>query len=188
MDNMENLEKYIQDNLEQFNTGEMPLGHQERFMAKLQAAQAKGRQGNSDPAGIRHTGNAEVATPHKVHCFFSGRSLFAATTAAAAIIIAFFITTGLPVPDDDDYTIAIHEVAEEMYIEEAEILMMLGEDDRNIVNSVKSITEEAIPLSEQLPAELSQEKRAQILREYYKTRTAALKNFRALAHSNEIID
>ena len=168
MDNMENLEKYIQDNLEQFNCGEMPLGHQERFMAKLQAAQA--------------------APERKAPRLFSGRSLFAATTAAAAIIITFFITTGLPVPDDDDYTIAIHEVAEEMYIEEAEIMMMLGKDDQNIVNSVKSITEEAIPLSEQLPAELSQEKRAQILREYYKTRTAALKNFRALAHSNEIID
>lgn len=188
MDNMKNLEKYIQNNLEQFNTGEMPLGHQERFMAKLQAAQANGRQGDSKPAGIRQTGNPEGATPHKVHRLFSHRSLFAATAAAAAIIIAFFITTGSPATNKDEYTIAIHEVAEEMYIEEAEILMMLGEDDRNIVNSIKSITEEAIPLSEQLPAELSQEKRAQILREYYKTRTAALKNFRALAHSNEIID
>lgn len=185
---MENLEKYIQDNLEQFNCCEMPLGHQERFMAKLQAAQAKGRQGNSDPAGIRHTGNAEDATLHKVHRLFSRRSLFTATAAAAAIVIAFFITTGSPASDGDDYTIAIHEVAEEMYIEEAEIIMMLGEDDQNIVNSVKSITEEAIPLSEQLPEELSQEKRAQILREYYKAKTAALKNFRVLAHSNEIID
>lgn len=165
---MENLEKYIQDNLEQFNCGEMPLGHQERFMAKLQAAQA--------------------APERKAPRLFSRRSLFAATAAAAAIVIAFFITTGSPASDSDDYTIAIHEVAEEMYIEEAEIMMMLGEDDQNIVNSVKSITEEAIPLSEQLPEELSQEKRAQILREYYKTRTAALKNFRVLAHSNEIID
>ena len=165
---MENLEKYIQDNLEQFNCGEMPLGHQERFMAKLQAAQA--------------------APERKAPRLFSRRSLFAATAAAAAIVIAFFITTGSPTSDSDDYTIAIHEVAEEMYIEEAEIMMMLGEDDQHIVNSVKSITEEAIPLSEQLPAELSQEKRAQILREYYKTRTAALKNFRALAYSNEIID
>lgn len=165
---MENLEKYIQDNLEQFNCGEMPLGHQERFMAKLQAAQA--------------------APERKAPRLFSRRSLFAATAAAAAIIIAFFISTGSPTSDGDDYTIAIHEVAEEMYIEEAEIMMMLGEDDQNIVNSVKSITEEAIPLSEQLPEELSQEKRAQILREYYKAKTAALKNFRVLAHSNEIID
>lgn len=165
---MENLEKYIQDNLEQFNCGEMPLGHQERFMAKLQAAQA--------------------APERKAPRLFSRRSLFAATAAAAAIVIAFFITTGSPASDSDDYTIAIHEVAEEMYIEEAEIMMILGEDDQNIVNSVKSITEEAIPLSEQLPEELSQEKRAQILREYYKAKTAALKNFRFLAHSNEIID
>ena len=170
---MENLEKYIQDNLEQFNCGEMPLGHQERFMAKLQATQAS---------------NTDGATTHKVHSLFSRRSIFAATAAAAAIVIAFFITTGSPTSDSDDYTIAIHEVAEEMYIEEAEIMMMLGEDDQHIVNSVKSITEEAIPLSEQLPAELSQEKRAQILREYYKAKTAALKNFRVLAHSNEIID
>ena len=36
---MENLEKYIQDNLEQFNTGEMPAGHQKRFLAKLEALQ-----------------------------------------------------------------------------------------------------------------------------------------------------
>lgn len=165
---MENLEKYIQDNLEQFNCGEMPLGHQERFMAKLQAAQA--------------------APERKAPRLFSRRSLFAATAAAAAIVIAFFISTGSPASDSDDYTIAIHEVAEEMYIEEAEIMMMLGEDDQHIVNSVKSITEEAIPLSEQLPEELSQEKRAQILREYYKAKTAALKNFRVLAHSNEIID
>lgn len=165
---MKNLEKYIQDNLEQFNCGEMPLGHQERFMAKLQAAQA--------------------APERKAPRLFSRRSLFAATASAAAIIIAFFITTGSPATNTDEYTIAIHEVAEEMYIEEAEIMMMLGEDDQNIVNSVKSITEEAIPLSEQLPAELSQEKRAHILREYYKAKTAALKNFRVLAHSNEIID
>lgn len=165
---MENLEKYIQDNLEQFNCGEMPLGHQERFMAKLQAAQA--------------------APERKAPRLFSRRSIFAATAAAAAIVIAFFITTGSPATNTDEYTIAIHEVAEEMYIEEAEIMMMLGEDDQNIVNSVKSITEEAIPLSEQLPAELSQEKRAHILREYYKAKTAALKNFRVLAHSNEIID
>ena len=38
---MENLEKYIQDNLEQFNKGEMPAGHQERFLAKLEALQSR---------------------------------------------------------------------------------------------------------------------------------------------------
>lgn len=171
---MENLEKYIQDNLEQFNSGEMLAGHQERFMAKLQAGQANGE--NTNP---------HRKTPH----LFSSRSIFAATAAAAAIIIAFFITTGSPVSDDEAYTIAIHEVAEEMYLEETDILMMLRKDDQNIINSVKSITEEAIPLSEQLPAELSSEKRIEILREYYKTKTAALKKFKTLyAQSEEITE
>lgn len=167
---MENLEKYIQDNLEQFNTGEMPSGHQERFMAKLQAAQSS------------------AVAERKAPRLFSRRSLFAAAGAAAAIIIAFFIAPGSITTTDEKYTIGIQEMAMEMYLEEADILMMLGEDDHHIINSIKSITEEAIPLSEQLPAELSPEKRAQILREYYKAKTAALKNFRVLAYTDEITD
>ena len=62
---MENLEKYIQNNLGQFNTGEMPVGHQERFKAKLQAAQggagtdggAQGADGNYYDAGFEDKTN-----------------------------------------------------------------------------------------------------------------------------------
>lgn len=165
---MENLEKYIQNNLGQFNTGEMPVGHQERFMAKLKTAQG--------------------APERKAPRLFSRRSLFAAAVAAAAIIIALFLTPGSTTSTEEEYSIEIQEMAQEMYMEEADILKMLGGKDQNIINSIKSITEEAIPLSEQLPAELSQEKRAEILREYYKAKTAALKNFRVLAYTDEIID
>ena len=164
---MENLEKYIQNNLGQFNTGEMPVGHQERFMAKLKTAQG--------------------APERKAPRLFSRRSLFAAAGAAAAIIIAFFLTPGSTTSTEEEYSIEIQEIAQEMYMEEADILKMLGGKDQNIINSIKSITEEAIPLPEQLPAELSQEKRAEILREYYKAKTAALKNFRVLAYTDEII-
>ena len=80
---MENLEKYIQNNLEQFNTGEMPVGHQERFMAKLQAAQASDRQtSNTEDAGMQ-TGNGKGAPTRKAPRLFSRRSLFAAAGAAA---------------------------------------------------------------------------------------------------------
>lgn len=164
---MENLEKYIQNNLGQFNTGEMPVGHQERFMAKLKTAKG--------------------APERKAPRLFSRRSLFAAAGAAAAIIIAFFLTPGSTTSTEEEYSIEIQEMAQEMYMEEADILKMLGGKDQNIINSIKSITEEAIPLSEQLPAELSPEKRAEILREYYKAKTAALKNFRVLAYTDEII-
>ena len=166
---MENLEKYIQNNLGQFNTGEMPVGHQERFMEKLKTAQG--------------------APERKAPRLFSRRSLFAAAGAAAAIIIAFFLTPGSTTSTEEEYSIEIQEMAQEMYMEEADILKMLGGKDQNIINSIKSITEEAIPLSEQLPAELSQEKRAEILREYYKAKTAGLKKIKTLyAQNDEPID
>ena len=185
---MENLEKYVQSNLDQFNTGEMSVGHQERFMAKLQAAQANDGLRDSTPAGIRQTGTAQGAPERKAPRLFSRRSIIAAAGAAAAIIIAFFLTPGTTTSTEEVYQTGVQEMALEMYLEEADILIMLGEENQNIINSIKSITEEAIPLSEQLPAELYQEKRAEILREYYKAKTAALKNFRVLAYTDEIIE
>lgn len=169
---MENLEKYIQDNLEQFDCGEMPQGHQERFMAKLGALQAQEEK-------------REAARPRRL---FTRRSLFTASAAAAAIIIALFATLQ-PHESGDDYIIGIQELAQEMYMKEAEILQMLPEDEHMMINSVKSITQEAIPLTEQLPDELSPEKRAEILREYYKAKTAGLKRIKTLyAQSDQIID
>lgn len=168
---MENLEKYIQDNLEQFNTGEMPAGHQERFLAKLEALQS--REQHQDP---------------KPHHLPIRRILFAASAAAAAIIIALF-TTLQPDSIESSYSITVQELAQEMYTEEAEILQMLPDDDLQMINSVKSITQEAIPLTDLLPDELSPEKRAEILREYYKAKTAGLKKIKTLyAQSDEPID
>lgn len=168
---MENLEKYIQDNLEQFNTGEMPAGHQERFLAKLEALQS--REQHQEPK------------PHRLPI---RRILFAASAAAAAIIIALF-TALQPGSIESSYSITVQELAQEMYTEEAEILQMLPEDDLQMINSVKSITQEAIPLTDLLPDEFSPEKRAEILREYYKAKTAGLKKIKTLyAQSDEPID
>ena len=162
---MDNLEKYIQDNLEQFNSGELPQGHQERFMAKLGQVQKPGR-----------------IMP------LSRKAIFAAATAAAAIIIALFATLQ-PGNIGQSYSIGIQEMAQEMYTEESEILQMLPEDDLQMINSVKSITQEAVPLTDLLPDELSPEKRAEILREYYKAKTAGLKKIKTLyAQSDEPID
>lgn len=160
---MDNLEKYIQDNLGQFNTGELPHGHQERFMAKLEQVQKPGR--------IRP---------------FTRRAIF--TSAAAAVIIALTIT-GIPIYKQARLEHSVQELAEEMYRQEAEILQMFSQEEQYMINNVKAITEEAIPLAEQLPDELSPEKRAHILREYYKAKTAALKQMKTLyAQSEQPID
>ena len=66
---------------------------------------------------------------------------------------------------------------------------MFSQEEQYMINNVKAITEEAIPLAEQLPDELSPEKRAHILREYYKAKTAALKQMKTLyAQSEQPID
>ncbi len=161
---MDNLEKYIQDNLGQFNTGELPHGHQERFMAKLEQVQKPGR--------IRP---------------FTRRAIFA-STAAATVIIALTIT-GIPIYKQARLEHSVQDLAEEMYRQEAEILQMFSQEEQYMINNVKAITEEAIPLAKQLPDELSPEKRAHILREYYKAKTAALKQMKTLyAQSEQPID
>ena len=163
---MDNIEKYIQNNLEQFNTGELPAGHQDRFMAKLVQSQKTGKM-----------------RP------FSRRTIFAATAAAAAVIIGAFIALGIPQYKIEQLNISIQELAQEMYLEETELLLMFQEDEQYMINNVKSITEEAIPLADQLPDELSPEKRAEILREYYKAKTAGLRQIKTLyAQSDQIID
>ena len=163
---MDNLDKYIQENLEQFNTGELPAGHQERFMAKLAQTQETGRP--------RH---------------FFRRAIFAATAAAAAVILGAFIIQGIPQYRLKQLNISIQELAQEMYLEETELLQMFQEDEQYMINNVKSITEEAVPLADQLPDELSPEKRAEILREYYKAKTDGLRKIKTLyAQSAQPID
>lgn len=176
---MENLEKYIQNNLEQFNCGDMPAGHKERFLERLAEAD---REVNNVP-------QQDMASPatRRAHHIFSRRTIFTATSAAAAIIIA--LSVSLFTKGEEEYAIEIQKLAKEMYLEENEILMQFGEDDIYLTNNIKSITEETIPLSDQLPDDLSPKKRAEILREYYKTKTAALKSIKRLyAESGEIID
>ena len=161
---MDNLDKYIQENLEQFNTGELPAGHQERFMAKL----------------------AQVQETRSTRHLFR-KTIFAA--AAAAVFLGAFIIQGIPQYRLKQLNISIQELAQEMYREEAEILQVIPEDEQYMINNVKSITEEAIPLAEQLPDEFSPEKRAEILREYYKAKKDGLRKIKTLyAQSAQPID
>lgn len=173
---MDNLEKFIQNNLEQFNSGEMPAGHNERFLARLSQAQATANI--AQPQATAQT-EAKLHRRGGIKHLFSRKAIFAATSAAAAIIIALVATTTLK-SQDEKYTIGIQELAQEMFRQEAETLMLFEEDDQYMINNVKAITNEAIPLSEQLPSELTTAQRAEILREYYKAKTAALKTIKTL--------
>ena len=115
------------------------------------------------------------------------RAIFA-STAAAAVILTLTIT-GIPIYKEAQLERSVEKMAQEMYRQEAEILQMFSQEEQYMINNVKAITEETIPLAEQLPDELSPEKKTQILRDYYKAKTAALKQIKTLyAQSEQIID
>ena len=148
---MENLEQYIKDNLEQINNCEMPQGHKQRFMAKLQTPQRR-----------------------KI-TFWNRKRILSITTAAAvaAIIIS-------PLARNIIYNWQIKKCVQQIRIEESQIMQMLGEDEQYMVNNLKTITEEAVPLADQLPPELSQKERTKILIQYYKAKTESLKKIKTL--------
>ena len=170
---MENLEKYINENLEQISSCEMPQGHKERFMAKLAA------QEPVQDASAQGSATHEAPPHHRKITFWNRRRILSAASAAAVVAIGF-ITILNPAVQEKIYSYQVHRSAQQIYIEETEILQMLGEDEQYMINNLKTITEEAVPLADILPAELTPKQRAEILTQYYKAKTASLKKFKKL--------
>ena len=166
---MDNLEKYINDNLEQLDSYEMPQGHKERFMAKIEALEKSAQDVTAQ----------EPAPQRRKITFWNRRRILSAVSAAAVVAIGL-ITALSPAVQEAVYTYRIQKSAQQIYIVESEIMQMLGEEEQYMINSLKTITEEAVPLAEQLPAELSPRQRAEILIRYYKAKTASLKSFKTL--------
>ena len=173
---MENLEQYIKENLEQISSCEMPQGHKERFMAKLAAQERETRE-----QAVQEEATQEAAAaPHLRRITFWNRRRILSAASAAAVVAIGLITALNPAVQEKIYSYQVHKSAQQIYIEESEIMQMLGEDELYMINNLKSITEEAVPLADQLPQELSPKERAEILIQYYKTKTASLKKFKTL--------
>mgnify|MGYP003305251998 CR=1 FL=1 len=121
----------------------------------------------------------EHAPQRQKNTFWNRRRIFSAVSAAAVVAIGL-ITALSPAVQEAICNYRIQKSAQQIYIVESEIMQMLGEDEQYMINSLKTITEEAVPLAEQLPAELSPRQRAEILINYYKAKTASLKSFKTL--------
>lgn len=158
---MENLEKYIKDNLEEFNCGEMPAGCRERFMAKIAAADARTAQ--------------KKRRSHRI---------FTYSLSAAAVILLVLFVKDFMISHTTEPNIEVENYAEQMYMQQEEILNLIKDTDPMAVDEaaaiIEIITSESIPLDEQLPQEISQEQRALILKEYYQAKMAALKRVKTL--------
>lgn len=142
-------------------------------MARL-AAQVKPVQEDPDQEP------APQHAPQRRKITFWNRRRILSTASAAAVVAIGLITALSPAVQEAICNYRIQKSAQQIYIVESEIMQMLGEDEQYMINSLKTITEEAVPLAEQLPAELSPQQRAEILINYYKAKTASLKSFKTL--------
>ena len=147
---MTELERYISSNAEAFDCEPIPSGGKERFMDVVRQERRKNR---IQVLSIAFTGMA----------------------ACIAIIMAILVEPDISKELERHYT--------RMAMKENEILTIVGrecpEETDMIMNTLRTITADAIPLEEQLPEELSTKEKSRILNEYYDLKYSALENLMA---------
>ena len=156
---MDNLEEYIKRNAEEFNTAELPEGHLERFIKKM------------DSPSVLSTGSVTRKTVRRI--------VWASVAVAAALAGIIFINR--PVANDD-LIIAGHskdwfanigndeiDICRTYYEKVGEFYeaILTQHPDGSFDESVSNIAEETIPLVDQLPEEMEPDARAAVLKEYY---------------------
>lgn len=142
---MTELEKYISSNLEAFDSEPMPEGSKVRFMDAVREERRKRR--------------VKII-----------RLAFTGIAAACAALMVF-----TSVPDLSRELNLHHQRLAEKEIEIMAMAEMEYPDETDIImNTVRSITTEAIPLEDQLPDEMSLREKSRILDEYYGRKVSAL--------------
>lgn len=147
---MTELERYISSNIDAFDCEPIPEGGKERFM---DAVRQERRENRIQVLSIAFTGMA----------------------ACIAIIMAILVEPDISKELERHYT--------RMVMKENEILTIVErecpEETDMIMNTLRTITADAIPLEEQLPEELSTKEKSRILNEYYDLKYSALENLMA---------
>jgi hypothetical protein len=147
---MTELERYISSNIDAFDCEPIPEGGKERFMDAVRQERRKNR---IQVLSIAFTGMA----------------------ACIAIIMAVLVEPDISKELERHYT--------RMAMKENEILTIVGrecpEETDMIMNTLRTITADVIPLEDQLPDELSAKDKSKILNEYYDLKYSALENLMA---------
>lgn len=147
---MTELERYISSNMDAFDCEPIPEGGKERFMDAVRQERRKNR---IQVLSIAFTGMA----------------------ACIAIIMAVLVEPDISKELERHYT--------RMSMKENEILTIVEreypEETDMIMNILRTISADAIPLEDQLPEELSTKEKSRILNEYYDLKYSALENLMA---------
>lgn len=152
---MNELERYIREHAAQFDSAEPAGGHEERFLARLEA--------EADRPSFRAALSSFRAKTRNL----PRRLLVPALALAAALALLLVIRPGgsryfLGVPDNPErvYRSYLSQV-------EKAYRSFPWEDGGEWEQTLDELTEEPVSLYEQLPEELSRRERARILKAYY---------------------
>ena len=146
---MDKIEKYIAEHRSEFDSS-APAGSRERFMAAAQAQAQKRRR----PGRV-------------ISLSFAG--------LAAACTAVFMVLFSQP-----DLSHELERHHKRLAEKESEIMILaeqeFPQEKELILNTIRAILVEAIPLEDQLPEELSVKEKSEILKSYYDRKYAALEN------------
>ncbi len=159
---MDRIEQYIKSNRGEFDSELPPAGSRDRFLARLEALENAGRV-------LRKS---------------SVRKVFVCSAAAA--VAALVIVAGLSAVRNEN---ALEKSIMAMAKAESDMIAYVRQacphEMDYVIPFIRSITAEAVPLSEQLPEELPSKEKVRILKDYYDRKTEALKHLMA-CYCNEI--
>ena len=146
---MDKIEKYIVEHRAEFDSS-APAGSRERFLAAAQSQAQKRRR------------RARV-----ISLSFAG--------LAAACTAVFMVLFSQP-----DLSHELERHHKRLAEKESEIMILaeqeFPQEKELILNTIRAILVEAIPLEDQLPEELSVKEKSEILKSYYDRKYAALEN------------
>ncbi|HNY05900.1 MAG TPA: hypothetical protein PK500_06260 [Candidatus Egerieousia sp.] len=206
MKEINDLENFVEKNRDLFDNEELPAGHQERFLKKLEAVRAE-EKAAEQVAGAVHNGNRLQDILNTVGNWFAETArrfttrkallYFATPSVAIAAICLFFILKEnnverikLVSPQGVTNVAAMENIYLKQVKNYGNILINsssnAGDATQAQVKSVVSaLTEDAIPMSEQIPSELSKNEQFKILKEYYNQKMAGLKNIKVFIAQND---
>ena len=154
---MTDLEKYFKAHAGQFDDLDLPEGHEDRFLAKLEAVESEKQAAEADSLNRRRLGRLKLVL-----------SACAAAAAVAILLIINIPSSGSrswyaqagsdPVEVYRAYTEKAASICSEIYSSNM---------DPNVENAVQSLTQEPVIMLDQLPDEMSDAEKSEILKEYY---------------------
>lgn len=156
---MDNLEKYIKENREAFDTAPVPQGSLDRLMAKTRRKAVQIRLRWILPA------------------------------AAAAAVLLLFVTGYYNNDESRHLNKMLEGIARSEVEIMTLVEISCPQNLEAVGNTIRSITAEAIPMYSLLPEELSTKERRKILDEYYGAKLQALdrvKEYYAYEMNNEL--